>query len=118
MSTKNWLGQNGYGDILALISEVEAGWRLEGVSTRRNWWDILSGGHDGSPRSVSGVTFPVLAVAQVHEGKPVTSNAIQRRQGESPPAKEYRGRSAKRAKSAPGPRKTTTVAAKKQKKSA
>lgn len=93
MTARKWLADNGYADVVALIELVERRWRAEGVSTRRNWWEVLSGGQDGQRRTVSGVEFPVLAVAQVHEGKPITPNAIKRDGNETPPSKDYRGRS-------------------------
>lgn len=96
MSARGWLQENGYGDVVVLIERVEKGWKIGGVSTRRNWWGILAGGTDGRPRKVSGITFPVLVSAQIHEGTPVTNNAIKRKPGEVPPQKDYRGRSAVR----------------------
>jgi hypothetical protein len=95
VTARKWLAENGYADVVELIEEVEQRWKAEGVSTRRNWWDILSGGHDGQRRAVSGIEFPVLAVAQIHEGKPVTAGALRRGRNETPPNKEYRGRSAR-----------------------
>lgn len=94
MTARVWLQENGYDDVVALIEKVEKGWKVSGASTRRNWWGILAGGSDGRPRAVSDIMFPVLASAQIHEGKPVTNNAIKRKPGEVPPQKDYRGRSA------------------------
>jgi hypothetical protein len=36
----------------------------------------LAGGADGAPTYVAGREFPVLRVAQIRQGKPVTENAI------------------------------------------
>lgn len=98
MTTRSWLVENGYQDVVRLIDKVEDGWKANGVATRRNWWDILSGGRDGQARTVSGITFPVLATAQAHEGKPVTRNACRRSTSETPPEKDYRGRSVSKRK--------------------
>jgi hypothetical protein len=95
MTARTWLLQNGYSDVVVLIEKVEAGWRERGVTTRRNWWEILSGGHDGHSRTVSDISFPVLATAQIHENRPVTSNAIRRNRSETAPDKDFRGRSTK-----------------------
>jgi phage-related tail fiber protein len=68
------------------------GWEAEGKTTRRNWWDTLSGGTEGRPYTVDGKEFPVLAAAQRRQGKPVTSNAIQRNARETPPPVRETGR--------------------------
>lgn len=96
MTAREWLRENGYDDAVALIERVEKGWRSSGVATRRNWWDVLAGGKDGVPRTVSGIEFPVLASAQIHEGRPVTKKALKRKADEVPPSKDYRGRFAGR----------------------
>jgi hypothetical protein len=98
MTTRRWLSQNGYDDIVRTIDKIETSWRDAGVSTRRNWWVILAGGRDGEPREVAGFKFPVLAAAQVHEGKRVTPNAVRRSRGEVPPEKDYRGSAIARRK--------------------
>ncbi len=80
---KSWLKASGYVEILALIEETEAEWKVKRKRTRRNWWDILAGAAKGRPKVVAGHTFPVLAVAQERQGLPVTENAIHRA-GEEP----------------------------------
>ncbi|HHX22761.1 MAG TPA: hypothetical protein GX723_01865, partial [Thermoanaerobacterales bacterium] len=55
----------------------QAEWKETGKHTRRNWWDILSGGKNGVPRVIYGRKFPVLRAAQIRQGKPVTENAIK-----------------------------------------
>jgi hypothetical protein len=87
-----WLRQNGYTDIADRIDAAMQGWEAEGKSTRRNWWDTLSGGTDGRPYTVEGREFPVLVAAQRRQGKPVTSNAIQRNGRETPPPVRETGR--------------------------
>jgi hypothetical protein len=93
MSTKQWLAAHGYDEAVQAIELVERGWKERGVRTRRNWWAKLAGGVDGSPLQVDGVVFPVLAVAQLREGRDVTPNSIPARAGEAPPPKEPHGRS-------------------------
>ena len=79
------LRQNGYDDVAALIDKVMADLASKGSKERRNWWDVLAGGKDGKPIIVAGREFPVLRVAQVRQGKPVTPNAICRNPNEQPP---------------------------------
>lgn len=93
MTAREWLLQNGYADVVGLIDQVTEHWKARGVRTRRNWWETLAGGQDGKPRVVDGITFPVLVVAQKHQGRPVTPNAIQRNDKEEVPDKSYHGRS-------------------------
>jgi DNA adenine methylase len=78
MRAKQWLLQNEYEDVAALIDEVMDEWKAEGKHTRRNWWEILAGDLKGNPRVVAGREFPVLRAAQVRQGVPVTPNAISR----------------------------------------
>lgn len=85
MTTRDWLRQNGYQDVADLIDEVRAEIETTGNRTRRNWWDTLAGGKDGIPFTVNGHEFPVLRVAQIRQGKPITENAICRNPGEVPP---------------------------------
>lgn len=86
MTTRDWLRQNGYDDIADLIDEAMADMQRNGSKQRRNWWDVLAGGKDGTPITVSGLQFPVLRAAQLRQNKPVTPNAIQRNRRESVPA--------------------------------
>jgi len=69
-----------------------AHWVKEGITTRRNWWDILSGDRNGKPRIVAGKAFPVLAAAQQRQGKAVTSNAIPAKRDEVAPAQRESSR--------------------------
>jgi len=91
MTARKWLTDNGYDDILKLIGRVETLWKAKGVSTRRNWWEVLAGDRNGQSRVVEGFEFPVLAAAQEHEEKVITKNAVRRRAGEKPPEKDFRG---------------------------
>ena len=93
MTARDWLLANGYEDVAALIDEVMASWERSGARTRRNWWDVLAGTKEGNSRTVEGVTFPVLATAQRHEGRKVSKTAIQRSRRETPPPKTYHGSS-------------------------
>lgn len=85
MVALSWLRQNSYEDVADLIDLVLAENRAAGRKTRRNWWDTLSGRADGSAVSVNGRLFPVLRVAQVRQGKPITPNALCRNETEVPP---------------------------------
>ena len=99
MTARDWLLANEYEDIVALIEEIETEWRAAGKRTRRNWWAILAGGRGGRSRTVEGRAFPVLVVAQMHEGVPITPNAIRRSATELAPKKVYLGKWSRRTKS-------------------
>lgn len=92
MTTREWLGRNGYGDVVELIDEVMAVLAARGSKERRNWWDVLAGKKNGKPSVVAGREFPVLRVAQMRQGRPVTPNAICRSDGEQPPKVVRTGR--------------------------
>lgn len=92
ISVRNWLAQNNYEDVASLVDAVMNGWREKGTKTRRNWWDVLAGGKNGRPRTIEGITFPVLKVAQIRMGVPVTDNAISRNDNEDAPPKTISGR--------------------------
>ena len=85
MTCRDWLRANGYEDVVDLIDRAMAKMAARGTKQRRNWWDTLSGGEDGKPCVREGIEFPVLRVAQVRQGKPVTPNAINRNRNELPP---------------------------------
>lgn len=85
-SIRKWLRENGYSDVCGLIDSLMCEWARKGITTRRNWWDILAGDNEGRPRKVNGRPFPVLAAAQERQGKPVTSNALKRTRDEQAPA--------------------------------
>jgi len=85
MTCRDWLKINGYADVVQLIDNAIAKLAIRGSKQRRNWWDILSGGVDGRPCIREGIEFPVLWVAQVRQGKPITKNAIARKNREVPP---------------------------------
>jgi hypothetical protein len=80
-----WLRRNAYEDVADLIDLVKTEIEAAGRKTRRNWWDTLAGGTDGKPIRVNGHEFPVLRVAQIRQGKPVTPDAICRNEHEQPP---------------------------------
>jgi hypothetical protein len=85
MTCREWLLENGYEDVTALIDEAIRRIEAKGKKSRRNWWDTLAGGPGGRPLSREGIEFPVLRVAQIRQGKPVTENAIFRNENEAPP---------------------------------
>jgi DNA adenine methylase len=83
--TVDWLRANGYEDVADLIAEVVDDWKAEGKRTRRNWWEVLAGDGQGQNRSVAGRTFPILRVAQIRQGVPVSEDAICRNPKEEAP---------------------------------
>jgi hypothetical protein len=85
MTARDWLRQNGYEDVAALIDRVMAEIAAAGSRQRRNWWDTLAGGKGGGPVTVNGHEFPVLRVAQIRQGKAVTPKALCRNPHEQPP---------------------------------
>jgi hypothetical protein len=85
MTCRDWLRQNGYEDVVALIDQAMAKIAAKGTKQRRNWWDILAGDVHGQPRVREGIEFPVLRVAQIRQGRPVTPNAISRNSNVQPP---------------------------------
>jgi hypothetical protein len=85
MTCRTWLLENGYPDVAALIDIAMAKIEAKGKKSRRNWWDTLAGGPDGKSSVREGIEFPVLRVAQIRQGKPVTPNAIWRSDREEPP---------------------------------
>ncbi len=92
MTCRDWLRENGYEDVANLIDQAMKNMADRGSKQRRNWWDILSGGKDGNPCVVEGIEFPVLRIAQVRQGKPLTPNAISRNPEELPPDVRATGR--------------------------
>lgn len=92
MTCRDWLRANGYEDVVALIDQATAKMACRRSKQRRNWWDTLSGGAEGKPCVREGVEFPVLRVAQLRQGKPITPNAISRNRKELPPDVRTTGR--------------------------
>lgn len=80
-----WLRANDYGDVADQIDKITERWRVKGVRTRRNWWEILAGSVGGDARSVDGVVFPVLAAFRRRNGMPAVKEAIERTPGEVAP---------------------------------
>jgi hypothetical protein len=73
---KEWLAQNNYEDVLKKIHAVELGWKRKGTGTRRDWWEVLAGNLNGSPKIIEGKKFPVLRAARIRKGWPVTEEFI------------------------------------------
>jgi hypothetical protein len=80
-----WLRANGYAEIADDIDAVMSQWRLGGKATRRNWWEILAGKADGSPRKVAGREWPVLAAFRARQGLDPMPHALSRTVGEEAP---------------------------------
>lgn len=76
-TTRAWLMENGYPEIAEMIDNIQTEWKATGKHTRRNWWEVLSGGKNGAPRTIYGRQFPVLQAAQIRQGKPITANALK-----------------------------------------
>jgi len=91
-TVREWLAENGYPEVAEMIGEIQAEWKVSGKHTRRNWWDVLSGGKNGTPRVIYGRTFPVLQAAQIRQGKPVTVNALKMNMEKSTPTVFANGR--------------------------
>ena len=85
MTCRDWLRANRYEDVAELIDRAMAKMAARGSRQRRNWWDILSGGAEGKPCIREDIEFPVLKIAQIRQGKPITRNAIARNKREEPP---------------------------------
>jgi len=85
MTCRDWLRASGYEDVVELIDQAMAKMAARGSKQRRNWWDILSGGKGGKACVREGIEFPVLQIAQLRQGKPITPNAISRNSNELPP---------------------------------
>lgn len=77
ITVRTWLVENGYPEIAEMIDEIQEEWKKTGKHTRRNWWEVLAGGKNGTPRTIYGREFPVLQAAQIRQGKPVTKNALK-----------------------------------------
>lgn len=77
ITVRAWLIENGYPEVAEMINDIQMEWRSSGKHTRRNWWDVLSGGKNGMPRTIYGRQFPVLQAAQIRQNKPITPNAIK-----------------------------------------
>jgi len=99
MTTRIWLRENDYEDVVKLIDEAMAKMAVRGSKQRRNWWDILSGGVNGKPRIVEDIEFPVLRAAQIRQNKPPTPNAICRNPNEKIPPVNVTGRWPRRRRS-------------------
>lgn len=92
MTCRDWLLTNGYEDVARLIDQALASIEAKARRSRRNWWDTLAGGPEGKPSVREGIEFPVLRVAQIRQGKPVTPNAVSFNPNEQPPDVRATGR--------------------------
>ena len=85
VAAKQWLVENSYEDVVKLIEKVEKGWQKKGTSTRRNWWDVLSGDEQGNNRRVEGVKFPILRAARLRRGWADVEGSLCRNTNEEVP---------------------------------
>lgn len=87
VSCIEWLRLNGYEDVAKTIDDLRQRWRIRNLATRRDWWLILAGTEQGTPRVVDGVTFPVLKAARRRQGYPPdVDGAIERTPHELAPS--------------------------------
>lgn len=77
VTVRVWLKENGYPEIAEMIEDIQAEWKNTGKRTRRNWWEVLSGGKNGASRTIYGRRFPALQAAQIRQGKAITDNALK-----------------------------------------
>jgi hypothetical protein len=92
VEARKWLRANGYDDVADLIDEVMLEWQNAGIRTRRNWWDLLAGTSKGEPSKIGDKEFPILTVAQIRQGRPLTPNSISRNPSEEIPPFRATGR--------------------------
>lgn len=101
LDARMWLRTHGYSYVANLIAIIIDTWKCEGKKTRRDWWVILAGTPEGKPRTVSGVTFPVLKAARRRQGfPPDVEGAIENSRHELAPSiqrQERWGKGFKRA---------------------
>ena len=95
-----WVRDNHYDKITNLIDGVMETWKREGKRTRRNWWEILAGNPDGTPRIAGGREFPILRAARHRQGLPDVPHAIQLSPDEVPPPVRTLSRRTKRRRRA------------------
>jgi hypothetical protein len=84
-TTKIWLEQHGYTDVLNKIEKLERGWIKKGTKTRRSWPEVLAGNKDGSPKIIEGVKFPVLCAARTRKNWAQTKTCISKNPLETMP---------------------------------
>ena len=79
---REWLRENHYDDVADLIDSLIEKWAKTGKKTRRNWWEVLAGGKNGTPRTVDGIEFPVLKIARERQGLEKAKAAVVRNRKE------------------------------------
>lgn len=92
MSCRSWLLESKYEDFLELTYRVEERNRVGGKKTRRSWYEAFAGDKHGNPRTIAGITFPIIKAIRKREGFPPCKNSIERRKGEKAPPKKPSGR--------------------------
>ncbi len=60
MNTIEWLGQNGFADVIDKIRTQERKWGRAGKGTRKSWPKVLAGLPDGRACTVDGVEYPII----------------------------------------------------------
>lgn len=81
-----------YQDIAEQIDIIMSIWQEKGTKTRRNWWEVLAGGKNGKPRTIEGITLPVLKATQLRQCLTITNNAIYCKENEVIPVIRTNGR--------------------------
>jgi hypothetical protein len=105
-----WLRANGFSKIADAIDGIMESWRERGLKTRRNWWEALAGTPKGSPMTVEGVVFPMIAAVRHRRGLEPADGAIELRRGVTVPEEVQQARWA----TVKGPKKRKRVASKKR----
>lgn len=82
---RKWLRHYGYTEVADIIDLIMEQWEHKRNGARKNWWMLLSGDKNGAHRTIAGYQLPVLAAAQIRQGKSVSPWAIPLGKGESVP---------------------------------
>ena len=72
-----WLRTIGYNKLADKIDTIMQSWKDRGLKTRRNWWEALGGTPGGTPMTVEGVVFPIIAAVRHRRGLDPVKGAIE-----------------------------------------
>jgi len=93
-----WLRANGFIEVADAILEIMQRWRERGLKTRRSWWEALGGTRKGTPVTVEGFTFPIIAAIREERGLPPADGALELPPGVTVPPKMKQARWASKPK--------------------